>query len=193
MRLFGHSPLTMASVVLLLCAAIVYAGSRSGAVGKPLALAAARPAAVVPLKDAKLNIEHNATDEDTGFQGFVDSEGWKRLDVRRPGGDRVLTFEARGALGKLGLTELFFESVEPENKDVPIDEMLAKLPEAITRSPGGRRRTARVSAARRAPPCSRTTSRPARCSSLPRRAPPCQCAALSPGGSRCQRRSRASP
>ena len=129
MRLFGHSHLTMASAVLLLSAAIVYAGSRSGAVGEPLAVAAARPAAAVPLKDAKLNIEHNATDEDTGFQGFVDSEGWKRLDVRTPGGDRVLTFEARGTLGKLGLTELFFESVEPENKDVPIDEMLANLPE----------------------------------------------------------------
>ena len=28
-----------------------------------------------PLKDAKLIIEHNATDEDAGFQGFVDSEG----------------------------------------------------------------------------------------------------------------------
>jgi len=27
------------------------------------------------LKEAKLNIEHNATDEDTGFQGYVDSEG----------------------------------------------------------------------------------------------------------------------
>ena len=27
----------------------------------------------VPLKEAKLNVEHNATDEDTGFQGFIDS------------------------------------------------------------------------------------------------------------------------
>ena len=86
------------------------------------------PAAVVPLKEAKLNIEHNATDQDTGFQGFIDSEGWRRLDVRGPGG-QVLTFEGRGTLGKLGLTELFFETVEPENADVPIDEMLAKLPE----------------------------------------------------------------
>jgi hypothetical protein len=84
--------------------------------------------AAVPLKDAKLNIEHNATDEDTGFQGFIDSEGWRRLDVRGPDG-QVLAFEARGRLAKLGLTELFFESVEPENAKVPIDEMLAKLPE----------------------------------------------------------------
>jgi hypothetical protein len=40
-----------------------------------------------------------------------------------------LRLEARGALARLGLTELFFESVEPENADVPVDDMLAKLPE----------------------------------------------------------------
>ena len=82
----------------------------------------------ISLKEAKLNIEHNATDKDTGFQGFIDSEGWQRLDVRGPDGE-VLTFEGRGTLAELGLTELFFETVEPENADVPIDEMLAKLPE----------------------------------------------------------------
>lgn len=80
------------------------------------------------LKDAKLNIEHNATDNDTGFQGFVDSEGWQHLDVRGPDG-LVLTLRGRGELGKLGLTELFFESVEPANADVPIDEVLETLPE----------------------------------------------------------------
>ena len=89
---------------------------------------AERGKATVPLKDAKLNIEHNATDSDTGFQGFIDSEGWKRLDVRGPEGT-VLSFQGRGELAKLGLTELFFETVEPANADVPIDEMLAKLPE----------------------------------------------------------------
>jgi hypothetical protein len=41
----------------------------------------------------------------------------------------VLAFEGRGTIAKLGLTELFFESVEPENAKTPIDEMLAKLPE----------------------------------------------------------------
>jgi hypothetical protein len=92
------------------------------------ARASAGSAAAAPLKEAKLNIEHNATDEDTGFQGFIDSEGWRRLDMRGPSG-QVLRFEGRGALAELGLTELFFESVEPENKDVPIEELLAKLPE----------------------------------------------------------------
>lgn len=83
---------------------------------------------VVPLKDAKLNIEHNATDKDTGFQGFVDGEGWRRLDVVGPEGP-VARFRGLGKLGGLGLTELFFESVEPGNADMPIRRMLRKLPE----------------------------------------------------------------
>jgi len=82
----------------------------------------------IPLKEAKLNIEHNATDLDTGFQGFIDSEGWERLDVTGPDGV-VLTIEGRGKLGSLGLTEMFFETVEPENADVPLADILAMLPE----------------------------------------------------------------
>jgi hypothetical protein len=82
----------------------------------------------IPLKEAKLNIEHNAKDEDTGFQGFLDSEGWNRITVTGPDG-KVLNLEGQGELGQLGLTELFFESVEPANADVPIDEVLETLPE----------------------------------------------------------------
>ena len=117
----------------LLAAALVFAGSRSDE--QTRAHAAPRSAADVPLKEAKLNIEHNATDKDTGFQGFIDSEGWRSLDVRGPGG-KVLTFKGRGALGRLGLTELFFETVEPENKDTSIKQMLAKLPEGTYRVAG---------------------------------------------------------
>ncbi len=95
----------------------------------PLVTAAMKSKTPIPLKEAKLIIEHNATDHDTGFQGFIDSDGWKRLDVTSPDGDVVLTFRGRDALGKLGLTELFFETVEPENVDVPIEELLATLPE----------------------------------------------------------------
>jgi len=127
MKPLGLTFLTLLSAALI-AAAAVYAGTASESGGGPPARAAAGSAAVIPLKEAKLNIEHNATDEDTGFQGYVDSEGWRRLDARGPGG-QVLTFEARGTLAKLGLTELFFESVEPENADVPINRMLAKLPE----------------------------------------------------------------
>ncbi len=123
-RLGRYSPALLCAAAL--AALAVYADAGSGA--EEAARGATGSAGDVPLKDAKLNIEHNATDKDTGFQGFIDSEGWRRLDVRRGGGD-VLAFEGRGSLGELGLTELFFETVEPENAKVPIDEMLAKLPE----------------------------------------------------------------
>jgi hypothetical protein len=121
--LVRSSPVLLSAAVLATVG--VYAGPSSSA--ETPARAATGPAADIPLKDAKLNIEHNAIDRDTGFQGFVDSEGWQRLDMRGPAGD-VAAFEARGTLGELGLTELFFESVEPENADVPIEETLAKLP-----------------------------------------------------------------
>jgi hypothetical protein len=59
MKLLGTASLA------LLAAASCYAGARS------VEESPARPAAVsearVPLKEAKLNIEHNATDRDTGF------------------------------------------------------------------------------------------------------------------------------
>jgi hypothetical protein len=84
--------------------------------------------AAIPLKEAKLNIEHNAKDNDTGFQGAIDSEGWDRITVTGPDG-KLLDFQGKGELGSLGLTELFFESVEPENGDVPISEVLKTLPE----------------------------------------------------------------
>ena len=115
--------------MILMSAALLSAAATYTASG------GANSAAVVPLKDAKLNIEHNATDKDTGFQGFIDSEGWRRLDVRGPRG-QILTFEGRGKLAGLGLTELFFETVEPENAKVPIKEMLAKLPEGNYRISG---------------------------------------------------------
>jgi hypothetical protein len=127
MKLLGPTSLAVLAAVSL------FVGLRSAE--QAPALPAADAQAPVPLKDAKLNIEHNATDKDTGFQGFVDSEGWRRLDVRGPAG-KVLTFKGSGSLGKLGLTELFFETVEPANADTPIGKMLAKLPEGRYRIAG---------------------------------------------------------
>ena len=94
------------------------------ALGAPLAASAQ----VVPLKEAKLNIEHNATANDTGYQGAIDSEGWGGLTVTGPGGV-VLELKPQGKLATLGMTELFFETVEPENAEVPIADMLAMMPE----------------------------------------------------------------
>ena len=87
----------MTSVVALSAATVFSAGDGS-AESQSRAAASKGP---IPLKEAKLNIEHNATDRDTGFQGAIDSEGWRRLDMRGPDG-RVLKFEGRGTLANWG-------------------------------------------------------------------------------------------
>ncbi|MCC7384048.1 MAG: hypothetical protein IT384_19555 [Deltaproteobacteria bacterium] len=83
----------------------------------------------IPFKTTKLLIEHNTADEDTGFQLFLDGEPWRRIDVRNPRGQLVLTVTPRGKLRQLGLTEMFLESNEPPNAEVPIPEVLSNLPE----------------------------------------------------------------
>lgn len=115
----------IASVLTLFVMLIV---SCSQSLSPSKATANQRAEELVPLKEAKLNIEHNATDHDTGFQGAVDSEGWKNLVFTGPDGT-VLTIDGKGSLGHLGLTELFFETVEPKNAEVPIEDVLAILPE----------------------------------------------------------------
>jgi hypothetical protein len=77
---------------------------------------------------AKLLIEHNATDADTGFQGFADGDPWDELEISGPGGTIVVA-RPQGGLAGFGLTEFFFETSEPPNADVPIADVLARLPE----------------------------------------------------------------
>ncbi|MDA0791603.1 MAG: hypothetical protein O2780_19380 [Proteobacteria bacterium] len=81
------------------------------------------------LKAAKLLIEHNATDGDTGFQGFADGEPWYELTITDPNDADILTVEPGGGLGDFGLTELFFETSEPPNAVVSIADVLARLPQ----------------------------------------------------------------
>ncbi len=96
----------------------------------PTSTATAVPTGAIPvLAEAKLLIEHNSTDEDTGFQGFADGDPWNELSITGPDGIRVATVTAQGGLFDFGLTELFFETSEPPNAEVPIDEVLARLAE----------------------------------------------------------------
>lgn len=92
-----------------------------------LAGALAPAAADGELEQAKLIIEHNATDKDTGFQAFIDGEGWARLEIVGPSGV-VTEVNSSGTVNHLGMSELFFESVEPENTKLPIKQVLAMFP-----------------------------------------------------------------
>lgn len=85
----------------------------------------------VELGDASIIIEVNATDGDTGFQIFLDGDGWKNARVYDSNGDRILMVIATGGVRTIGGgTELFMESSEPEYEDLDgMQELLDLLPE----------------------------------------------------------------
>jgi hypothetical protein len=103
-------------------------------------IAAARPdtnsppkgtssAKTIQLEDATMIIEVNDTDGDAGLQVFLDGEPWRSMKVSRPGGKRILDVHTKGRLHRLGLTELFSESNEPEFKELPLEKFKKKFPE----------------------------------------------------------------
>lgn len=84
---------------------------------------------VVPLSQAEIFFELNASARDAGVQMLVDGEGWESITVTAPDGGEQLTIRADGSVGDIGVTELAFESAEPTLDDLPLDQLLAKFPE----------------------------------------------------------------
>lgn len=122
--------------------------TRMAIAGAALALAIAcmlpdqARAATVPFKEVRMIIEFNSTAEDIGIQFFLDSEGWKSVDIFAPKGNKIFSATAQGALlTQGGGTELFVESVEPPLDELPLDEFFARFPEGeylfTGRMPGG--------------------------------------------------------
>ena len=76
-------------------------------------------AATIPFADAELFFELNSTDNDLGLQLFLDTDdGWKRVRVLDPESNEIVFLEAERKLGRLGITELRFESAEPSPEEV---------------------------------------------------------------------------
>lgn len=83
----------------------------------------------VRLPATKLIIEHNSTAEDTGVHGFFDGIYWRKLCVYDPRGGMVLEVETERQLRTQSISGIFFESAEPPNEEVPIEEILRRFPE----------------------------------------------------------------
>ncbi|MEW6571556.1 MAG: hypothetical protein AB1390_10355 [Nitrospirota bacterium] len=79
--------------------------------------------------EAKLIIETNFTDRDSGIQVFTDGDPWKRIEIKNPHGKKILDVMAKGNLKKFGLTELFLESNEPNYDEMSLIEILSLFPE----------------------------------------------------------------
>jgi hypothetical protein len=100
------------------------------ALGGALAVPATAPSAwAIPFGAARIIIEVNATAGDGGIQIFLDAEGWSRLEVTDPNGQRVFEVRGEGSVGSTGVTELFFESAEPSFQELPLDQLLARFRE----------------------------------------------------------------
>lgn len=83
---------------------------------------------IIPFTDARLRIEVNATDGDSGLHALLDAEGWEFVKIFDPRGRLVFHVAGGGSVKKTGLTELFFESAEPGFEDLPLDEFLRRFP-----------------------------------------------------------------
>lgn len=83
----------------------------------------------IPFSQTKIIIEVNATAGDAGIQISVDAEGWKRLEIFDPNGEKISDVRASGSVGSQGITELFFESAEPSFDEQSLDELFARFPE----------------------------------------------------------------
>ena len=86
------------------------------------------PKNIIPFTDARLRIEVNATDGDSGLHALLDAEGWKYVKIYDPKGRLVFQVAGGGSVRKTGLTELFFESAEPGFEELPLDEFLKRFP-----------------------------------------------------------------
>jgi len=80
-------------------------------------------------EDAEIRIEVNSTDGDAGLQIFADGEPWQRVRVKGPDGRQVYAVSNRGALNRLGSTEFFTESNEPNYEEVSLPEILSFMPQ----------------------------------------------------------------
>jgi hypothetical protein len=83
----------------------------------------------VPFSEAKIIIEVNASDGDGGIQIFVDGDGWNRLEIFDPLGQKIFDVRGSSSVGLTGVTELFFESAEPSFEDLPLDQLLSRFRE----------------------------------------------------------------
>jgi hypothetical protein len=95
-----------------------------------------KPRKTIPFSDARVRIEVNATDGDSGLHVLLDAEGWRWVHIFDPKGRLVFHVAGGGGIRKTGLTELFFESAEPGFDELPLAEFLKRFPEGEYRVVG---------------------------------------------------------
>jgi hypothetical protein len=83
----------------------------------------------IPFDVARIFFELNNTDGDLGIHAEIDGEEWKSLKIRDPRERQMLKIRVNGVLKKQGLTEIFFESAEPNFEDLSPETFFSRFPE----------------------------------------------------------------
>ena len=78
--------------------------------------------------EARLYFELNDTDGDLGLHALVDAEDWKTLRIEDITGRIMFDLEVKRGLLDQGMTEIFFESSEPDFDDLDPAEFFARFP-----------------------------------------------------------------
>lgn len=78
--------------------------------------------------ETEIFFELNDTDGDLGIHALIDGDGWKRLTMVGPDGNRMLHVRVKSNLRRQGLTEFFFESAEPTFDEVAPQTFFARFP-----------------------------------------------------------------
>jgi hypothetical protein len=86
--------------------------------------------------EARLYIEHNATDQDTGVHGRFDQEGLAEGCLETPDGTQIMLVDPTNPLQALGINQFFFESREPPAAEYSIADLKADFPEGDYRISG---------------------------------------------------------
>jgi len=91
----------------------------------------------IPYEINDLFIETNATDGDIGLQLLADVDEWDKFTLRDPKGRKLMMkAQTKGRLHGWGLTELFWETAEPEFSEFPLSKFKNRFPEGKYRFRG---------------------------------------------------------
>ena len=79
--------------------------------------------------EAEIFFELNHTDGDLGIHASIDGEPWTALEIDGPGDAPLLQVTSRGRLARQGMTQLFFESAEPDFEELEPADFFRRFPE----------------------------------------------------------------
>lgn len=83
----------------------------------------------IPFDEARLFFELNDTDGDLGIHGKIDGDEWKWIEIEDTRERRMMKIRANGRLRRQGVTELFFESAEPDFEELDPEIFFDRFPE----------------------------------------------------------------